>query len=401
MDVSTATNIYLDANGGMPLSTSGLKAIERAGKCCNASNTNALAGREAEKEYLNSCEKIKSLLLTSTASPDWELVNTSGASEGLVTCLTSLNDSSFPILIANGAHPVVEATTTRYKLNIAKCQNTKAGVELAMEEGQYSGLLITHSISLTGELIDVAGMAKVFGRKQSGPIILDSTQTIGKLPGALSAFCGVSPSPRTCIDTVIFSSHKFGASKGHGGVLIRRAGPMMTLWKPLIPGSQQGGLRGGTINVMGTSSCADALEEALDGLDKKHETSRISVGHLIDEIKALDLPRIKLLAPLDTSPERNVMNTVLVALPFCSKAFAKELSENGYDVGTGTACQTHQPKVGLKIDGEQHPYQIRISLPAGFQLDAKAFMSTFKKIYDSTLARWKERLEKEMNEIGE
>lgn len=382
----TSSNVYLDANGGVPLSSAGLAAIERSGKCANPSNTNAKAGREAEKEYLAAVEKIKKLVLGEEAEA-WDLVNVSGASEGIVTCLTSLSDISFPILIAADAHPVVAATVARYRLKTTACPRSKEGVAAAMVKHSYSGLFITHAVSLTGDLSDVAGMSAVFRKYQpNSPIILDSTQVIGRRRFAET----------DAADAVVFSSHKFGGAKGHGVVLLRSKGPMLTAWKPLIPGTQQSGLRGGTLNVTGVAAAADALEEALDEVEKKREETSIATMSLVDEIKLRDLPRLKILAPLSTSSEKNLLNTVLLSLPFCSKAFSKALSENGYDVGTGSACQTKEST----DPSERHPYQLRISLASGSKLDAKAFMDVFSKVYGETLERWKEKLEKEMDNLS-
>jgi cysteine desulfurase len=195
------------------------------------------------------------------------------------------------------------------------------------------------------------------------------------------------------VDAIIFSSHKFGGAKGHGAVLMRSDGPLISMWKPLIPGSQQNGMRGGTLNVMGVASAAAALEDVMEGVEKKHESMKLAIMRLVEEFKKREMPRIKILAPLDG--KAYVMNTMLISLPFCSRVFAKRLSEKGYDVGTGSACQTNV----VVHTSEQHPYQIRISLSlsCGSSLDVSAFVNIFSDVYEETRKRWKEKLENEMD----
>ena len=389
-----AQNVYLDANGGLPLSKSAMDAIVRTGRYTNPSNGSAMAGREAETEYLNASNKMVALLVGRDLAEKWELVNTSGASEGLATCLTSLSGEESPIVIVDTPHPMVDETIMRYDLRTISCGRSKASVQAATRRpSSCCGILITHSISLTGELVDVAAISKAYsGNQPSAPVILDSTQVIGKVP---NPFIDIGT-----VDAIIFSSHKFGGPKGHGGVLLRKSGNMISKWRPLIPGSQQGRRRGGTINVMGISAAAAALEETLDGLQVKWETTSLSMRRLIEAIGKLGLPRVKILHPstdCTASSKGYTMNTLLLSIPFCSRTFATEMSKRGYDIGIGPACQTDV----ISISDDPYPYKLRISMAAGTELDVEKFMRTFVEVYRERIELWKEKMENAMDEMPE
>jgi cysteine desulfurase len=100
----------------------------------------------------------------------------------------------------------------------------------------------------TGVLQPVEEAARMWQRR--GILFhTDAVQAIGRLPPPLEA----AP-----FDSLALSGHKFGAPPGVGALIARRGA---ALW-PLVPGHQEGGLRGGTPNVLGAEALAVALKSA-------------------------------------------------------------------------------------------------------------------------------------------
>lgn len=90
---------------------------------------------------------------------------------------------------------------------------------------------------------------------------IDATQAVGHIP--------VDVNSLHC-DSLAFSAHKFGGPKGIGVLYINHK----SKYKPLIIGSQQAGMRGGTENVIGIQSMALALSESCDKIKENLSMAR-------------------------------------------------------------------------------------------------------------------------------
>ncbi len=110
----------------------------------------------------------------------------------------------------------------------------------------------------------IADFSRLSGMVRQAPIPvrvhLDGAQAWGKIPMDVLA----SPA-----HFVTVSSHKIGAPAGTGIIWMRERGSL----HPLIPGSQGGGLRGGTENALGILATSFAAEE----IDPVRFASRTSV----------------------------------------------------------------------------------------------------------------------------
>lgn len=441
------SNVYLDANGGIPVlpSVRSMTMFDYT----NPSNVLAKAGQITAKAYAKAEATILSKL---TKSPDvWKFLAISGATEGIATVITNaaripfrtstataatrkslssallgmaseaageatsegtgegkdeefdeLFDEDFDeresvttkeekdksdlsshfsgrILCLNGYHPCITEISERWKqmygvpLNIDFCEPSMMDVATKVIEHDYRAIFITLVISLTGQIVNSAVLANVFKTKcPNGVVIVDGTQAVGKMPVTLET---------TGADVLIFSGHKFGSLKGVGGLIVRQT--LLPTWLPLIPGSQQDGLRGGTHNVQGVISMAKALEEAVTGLPKRIDTTRSCLMRICDLIVDAKLPRVTILSPSKGTDSTG--NTILLSVPFCSRRIAGEMRKLGYDIGIGTACQTaHGPKKD-EDPAKRQPFLIRVSMYPGQVIDEKAFVDALRTAYQRAL----------------
>lgn len=150
----------------------------------------------------------------------------------------------------------------------------------------------------------------------------DATQAVGRVELDLSG-------ELVDIDLLSFSAHKFNGPKGIGGLFIRGGVEI----QPLIPGEQQGGYRGGTLNVPGAAGLAEAariaharlnLWSVVEAQRDRLETVILSACRSA-QINAVHAPRLP--------------NTSSILIPGVdADALVERLAMDGICVATGSAC---------------------------------------------------------------
>ncbi|HUO85650.1 MAG TPA: cysteine desulfurase family protein [Thermoanaerobaculia bacterium] len=99
-------------------------------------------------------------------------------------------------------------------------------------------------------------------RDRGVPLHADATQAIGKIPLRLD---------RVPVDLLSLSAHKFYGPKGAGALLVRRGIDLTPL---TVGGGQERGLRSGTLNVPAVIGMAEALDLAIEEMER--EAGRLS-----------------------------------------------------------------------------------------------------------------------------
>ena len=207
----------------------------------------------------------------------------------------------------------------------------------ALIDQNTSLVSIMHVNNETGAINDIATLVKV--AKSINPDLLfhsDGVQAFGKIPVNLSELG---------VDYYTISGHKIGAPKGIAALYVAKGATLSPL---LFGGGQENGVRSSTENVGGILSFAYAAERAISELSQNHdryaeyiEMMRAKLSE-IEEIKYLSDERCS--AHIFTFAFRNVRGEVL----------QHALEEEGYLVGTGSACSARRshdriPKaLGLK-----------------------------------------------------
>jgi cysteine desulfurase len=135
-----------------------------------------------------------------------------------------------------------------------------AAVEAALT-GETVLVSVLHANNETGTIQPVRELAALC-RERGILFHVDAVQSAGKLPLAVGEWG---------VDLLSVASHKLGGPKG-AGALWRRGGVRV---RPLLPGSQEGGLRGGTVDVAAVVGFGAAAEAARAGLDayRAHTTA--------------------------------------------------------------------------------------------------------------------------------
>lgn len=165
-------------------------------------------------------------------------------------------------------------------------------------------------------------------------------------------------------DMMSVSGHKFHAPKGIGFLYIRKG----TRIKPIIYGSQEFGLRGGTTNAASIIGMKEAVINRLSNYDKMTECRNYMVEQLTKRFNA------KLNGPEDVPDDRmwndRLPNNVNVTFPGIqsSEQFIYLLGENGLYCSAGSACNEGNPDpshvlTAIGLNTEEATKTVRFTLP--------------------------------------
>lgn len=132
-----------------------------------------------------------------------------------------------------------------------------------------SVMLVNNEMGAINPVADIGAIC----RERGVAFHCDATQAVGKLPVDVDALN---------VDLMSFSAHKLYGPKGVGALYVRRRTPSVRLEPQITGGGQEGGLRGGTLNVSGIVGFAKAVEIAVAEMGE--EQTRL--GHLRDKLAA-------------------------------------------------------------------------------------------------------------------
>lgn len=332
---------YLDYNAGAGVNGSVRKKLTELLSqsdffFANPSSQHRL-GQQAQQQLMRSEMKIAASLGSKVESK--QLVFTSSGTEANQTVIRSAMKFADTIIIGAGEHSASHDLISSIPSGI---QTTELPL---LSNGQYDfeflRKLLRHAkqsgrskvfLSLfwanneTGVLTSLSDLDAVM--RSSGlevSLHLDGAQAWGKLE--LDLF-------QTPANYVTFSAHKIGALAGTGMIWIR---PSAVL-HPLMPGSQEGGLRGGTENILGISALAYAVEELNPGKFTAHtEALR---NHFEKGLCELDPKKSSIRIWGSESPR--ISNTSRISfLGFSqNENWVERFDLLGFEVSHGSACKS-------------------------------------------------------------
>ena len=324
--------IYLDYNATTPVDPRVLDRMvpyftEHFG---NASSKGHPFGWAAGEAVQQAREEVAALL---GAAPE-EIYFTGGATESINTAIKGIPRT----YARKGNHIITVATEHKAVLQACKAME-KQGVKVTVLPVDASGLIDVQQLeeamteqtilvsvmwanNETGVLQPMEELAQVV-RPKGVLLMTDGTQAYGKIPVSADL-----------VDIFTCTAHKLYGPKGIGALYIRRRNPRVRVPALIDGGSQEGGLRGGTLNTPGIVGLGAAAAVAYRELEI--ESSRLRVlrdtfeERLQDQLEDVQIngagaPRLP-----------HVSNLTLIGIPA-----AKVIPEvRDLAMSTGSACST-------------------------------------------------------------
>ncbi len=341
--------LYFDNNAHTMPEKAVVNAVNNAMYLHNAS----AAYGEKEKKLIDTfCDKILGVL-------NWRgtCIITSGASES-----NALITNSFKTLCSDFEHKSMFGKATVVKtspLGPRACDFGRYLVsENASSENLFSGrgnlISVMTCNNETGDVYDINGIANV-AHSHGLLFHTDATQYFGKM--ILSRGNRENQPVFENVDFITISFHKMGGPLGVGVLVCRN--DLARLITPIITGTQNTGLRGGTENLPAIAGALKSMEICFHNRALKNEHLRnlcsyfcevlmrhrdlITLANLFDNLKNLKAKERNKIMFLS----RNSFNTVLVSFinisdktRFCNIKFRKALQDRNVKISIGSACNT-------------------------------------------------------------
>lgn len=313
---------------------------------------------------------------------NFQVIFTSGASEANTMILTSVIASwqlRFPgrrphIIISAIEHKSIIAATddlaARGVISVSQIMPTPSGHITAAAVGRAIGpdtalVMVMHANNETGAINDAAAIGKI-AHASNIPFYCDTVQAFGKLP----------LQPGEDIDGLCISFHKLHGPPGVGAIILRDEFVRGYGLHPLIYGTQNGGLRGGTENVPGLGAALRALQLSMTNREAKNtlmarrrDVLLRGLAGLAPVISYSDYmavarqqasiirPIIVILGGLTKSADSLYLpNTILMSVvrwaepSICNAKFKERLAAAGVIVSIGSACNTSSSKASHVLD---------------------------------------------------
>jgi len=294
---------------------------------------NPSAGHAEGREAAAELRRLKTAFARAVDFPDGRVVLMSGATEANNWAIRNAmaGEPEGRVLVAADVHASVWQAARLFapRMDVLALDGSGRVTPAALAAALRLGTRLfccPHVSNETGVIHDVAALSALCARR--GVLCLvDGAQAVGHVPVRLAELC---------CEFYVFAAHKFGGPRGVGGVCLRWDGGAG--W--LAGGGQEGGLRAGTENVPGLAGCVAALERALALLPQETARLRALALRLAEAARRLDAS-----CRVNGDPAAGLPG--LVSLSFAGldgHALAADLDQQGFAVGTGSACSEAKPE---------------------------------------------------------
>ncbi len=407
---SKKEEIYLDINATTPMCPEALKALNAWASCGNPSSTSS-AGIEA-KMLIN--QAIEDICKHCNISPKkYTVLFTPSASAANSQILQSTSHA-YHDLLNKTPHIITSSIEHKSLLSCASSLEDRGLIELTCIEPDIYGIidpdLVASAIKPNTAMISIMAVNNELGSKNNirriGEIAkkhniafhCDAVQLFGKERIQMA---------KLGIDAMSVSFHKLYGPKGLGLLIISNnfVDGYQLKSCPLIFGTQQQGLLGGTENVALIASGLAALKSTFTRREEKNKKIEHLASMIIDGLSqkiplrdSYDEEKIKTIQPYELvilGPPRNqkstyVSNTLLISIvdnkkKFCNIKLKECLAHNNVVVSIGSACNTDNKSASHVLHAIRAPDKIksgiiRISLGDGnTSTQIKKFIDIFIK----------------------
>lgn len=225
------------------------------------------------------------------------------------------------------------------------------------EEPDYYDIFVSIQLANNevGTIQDIKAISDVI-HKYGGILHVDATQAFGQIPIDVKAMG---------IDMLSASAHKIGGVKGVG-LLYKKKDIEI---QPIIYGSQNAGLRGGTENVAGIVGFAKAVELASEEMEDKLALS-VKRDYFISELTRNG-------CKLNGASVHRLPNNINVMLPegIGSEELLYMLDLDDIQCSAGSACNSHSKKPSyvlkaLGLTDEQAARSVRFTISSDITYEA-------------------------------
>lgn len=363
---------YFDANATTSVSNEVKKAMCRAINLGNPSSDygSALLCRKILERFREECAKA-------TSARGFRVIATSGGSESLCGFIRSVIEawrarrSETPTIVCSEIEhkAVLECCKHLERIGDVKCRWVPPGevgfvhpekVRAAID-GTTALVCVMAANNETGACNNVHAIAEIC-RERRVPYLCDTVQAIGKIPFV----------PPSGVTAFVISMHKIHGPKGVGALLIRESAIDSLRLGPIIHGSQNMGMRGGTENVPGITGSLVALEQMALEAERFARLRGVLLRTLQRGVVVTSLEQyiaektrkgfkpameVVVLTPGVVQGHEVGLPEVDLALPntlllsvvarkkhACNTKMRKSLADMGFIVSVGSACNTSSEK---------------------------------------------------------
>jgi cysteine desulfurase len=292
----------------------------------------------------------------------YKIIFCSGASEGNAMVVQSIVASAKRY---RGGVPHVVASAVEHKSILAMLEilSARGDITYSLVRPQVTGHIlaedvaavlrpetclacIMHANNETGAINPIEDISRVCHARNI-PLHCDMVQTAGRIPPRIEELG---------IDSAVMSFHKFHGFPGAGAVILKQQLILGYHLEPIIPGSQNDGLRGGTENIIGIAAGYAALKQAMVGRPAKNakilqHKQRILLGlskqfRLRGYASYLAAPGSGVEIVIISPPENCLVNTILLSVVkrsnprVCNQKIKQALEAEGCIISVGSACNT-------------------------------------------------------------
>jgi cysteine desulfurase len=310
---------YLDHNAGTQLHPEVAEFLSAAYRREPAGNPSSVhgAGRAARARL----DAARARVAKVVGRAPREVLFTASGSEACATALLGLGPAGLLVTSAI-EHPCVLLAAERRGTPVVQVPpepNGRVSLDtFSAALGPGSTLCALQAANNETGVVQPADEVARLARARGVASFVDAVQAPGRVPPVFEA------------DVVAYSAHKFGGPAGVGILAVRRGVQV----KPLVPGHQEGGLRGGTPAVLLCEAAALALELA----EASRATEAPRMANLRDRFER-SVRELRRGARVHGAETTRLGNTSSVCFPGVdAETVLIALDLEGYAVSVGAAC---------------------------------------------------------------
>lgn len=356
--------IYLDNNATtmMPLEVKKtmIKWLNRGNP--SSSYASAVDARRMMAELRDCISNLCKINYNESAR--YNIIFTSGASESNCTVINGVIDS-YKEVTGKTPHIIISAVEHKSIYEMINVLVKRGKITASIIKPSVSGhinptdvenmirnntclICVMHANNETGAINDIKQIGSI-AHKHNIPFHCDIVQTFGKYPIHMV---------ENNIDSCSISFHKIHGPPGIGALIIKKHFLIGYKISPLIFGTQNDGLRGGTENLPGIGASLAALQFTLNDRDKKNKNTLKIKRYIIKELSSVISTRLYTnyittknhidmeLILLSGQTDFYLVNTLLLSVVkktkpmICNVKIKESLEKKGIIVSVGSACNT-------------------------------------------------------------